>query len=100
MISWSVAKLGWLANAAGIAARKEWPEIWDAFFPTCFDSNDLTVSMKTFGVSGLPLVKEKTGMLHAMFLALDSRNLDRAVRGQQLLFSIRKMSMKSPCGFF
>jgi hypothetical protein len=56
--------------------------------------------MKTFGVSGLPLVKEKTGMLHAMFLALDSRNLDRAVRGQQLLFSIRKMSMKSPCGFF
>jgi hypothetical protein len=52
--------------------------------------------MKTFGVSGQPLLKEKTGMLRAMFLALESRNLERAVRGQQLLFSILKMSMKSP----
>jgi hypothetical protein len=56
--------------------------------------------MKTFGVSGLPLLKEKTGKLHAMFLALESRNLASAERGQQLLFFIWKMSMKSPCGFF
>jgi hypothetical protein len=56
-----VARFGLLANAAGMAARKEWPEIWVAFLPTCFDNSDLTVSIKTFGVSGLPLLKENTG---------------------------------------
>jgi hypothetical protein len=56
--------------------------------------------MKTFGVSGLPLLKEKTGKLYAMFLTLESRNFVNAERGQQLLFFIWNMSMKSPCGFF
>jgi hypothetical protein len=87
---WVTCQCRWYCRSKGE------PEIWIAFLPTCFDNNDLTVSMKIFGVSGLPLLKEKTGKLYAMFSTLESLNFVNAEKGQQLLFFIWNMSMKSP----
>ncbi len=92
MILWSVARLGWFAKAARIAARKKCPMIWKAFFPMCFPSRLRIESVNILAVSGLPFRNEKTAEFGVMLTVLMKNSFFNAEYGQQLL----KISTKSP----
>ncbi len=83
MISWSEARSGCSAKAAGIPALKEWPVSWFAALPMCLTSSFLTVSVNFLGVSGSPFEKANTGSLFLTFSAWYDANFFRAVKGRK-----------------
>jgi hypothetical protein len=85
---------GQLDKAAGIPARKEWPDKKFASLPMCLASRSLRVAMNVSEVKNLPLSKVKTGPLYTRDLILLALRPFRALKGQQS--GKGKMSTKSP----
>ena len=80
-MSWSLAKSGLVAKTEGMAALREWLEIWSADCPRNGLRRSLKVWLKTGGVRGLTAENEKTGDKSDLFVRL--ARFFRTETGQQ-----------------
>jgi hypothetical protein len=82
--------------AEGIPALNEWPEIIFAFVPKWLDSSKRIVFVNLSVVKNVPLSKVNTGRFFSTKEFFAFLKFQRQEKGHKFLFSILKMSMKSP----